>query len=495
MNIRQLTAISELESYPEPDLPSSEEQFNPVNLIKDNDKTMLSEYCRSIAKTIQFPLSTVYAHSLGCIAAAMNKSFFVELRGDVSPVNLYIVSSQPPSTGKSGVNKYLSDAINHAYETLNKNNGRERMMLIQKIKEAEKDLKGEKNIEVITDKALTLDELQSELNKIPKYEAIFTNATPEALEQHAFKQNGIFNIISDEAGSLLTSLGITYGDSKTPANADIVLQGWDLNKLVNIRVSREISKGRGRGVFSVLAQDETIDAILKQGDRGVGISERFLICRERDLLGSRNHMVDNRVDSVLQNRYSNLIHHCVLARETTIVFSADAELFIREKKQELEPHMAELGKYSNNVMRGVVGKMDKQVAKIASILHASENYENGAIGRTIELHTTQKAYRVWTELTEVYIQTADTKGFHGIESQFRTMVEYLQQYVASKGVGKNFIKLRTLISNTKNTRAWKGQVKSTSHFRAYIMPRLAKQNICYYADDEANTIKINPRLK
>jgi hypothetical protein len=108
MNIRQLTAISELESYPEPDLPSSEEQFNPVNLIKDNDKTMLSEYCRSIAKTIQFPLSTVYAHSLGCIAAAMNKSFFVELRGDVSPVNLYIVSSQPPSTGKSGVNKYLS---------------------------------------------------------------------------------------------------------------------------------------------------------------------------------------------------------------------------------------------------------------------------------------------------------------------------------------------------------------------------------------------------
>lgn len=484
-----------MEEFPEPDLPSSDEQFNPVNLIKDDDKTMLSEYCRSIAKTIQFPLSTVYAHSLGCIAAAMNKSFFVELRGDKSPVNLYIVSSQPPSTGKSGVNNYLSDSLSVAYDALNKNNGRDRALLTLKIKELEKDLKGEKDVEVMADKAVTLEELNIELAKIPKYESIFTNATPEALEQHAFKQAGIFNIISDEAGSLLTSLGITYGDSKTPSNADIVLQGWDMNRLTNIRVSRDISKGRGRGTFAVLAQDETIDAILKQGDRGVGIAERFLICREKDLLGSRNHMIDHRVDSALQNRYSNLIHHCVLARETVMVFSKEAELFIREKKQELEPHMAELGKYSNNVMRGVIGKMDKQVSKISAILHAAENYENGAIGRTIELKTVQKAYRIYLELTDVYIQTADTKGFHGIDSQFKTVVTYLQQYIGGKGIGKNYIKLRSLLDNTKNTRAWKGQTKSNSHFRAVIMPMLTKYNICYYADADANTLKINPRLK
>ena len=88
--------------------------------IKDNDNTLLADYCRSIARAVQFPLSTVYAHALGCIAAAMNKSFFVELKGSKNPVNLYIVSSQSPSTGKSGINNYLSDSLVMAYDKLNK---------------------------------------------------------------------------------------------------------------------------------------------------------------------------------------------------------------------------------------------------------------------------------------------------------------------------------------------------------------------------------------
>ena len=91
--------------FQDPELPETDEVFLPVNLIKDDDHSLLAEYCRSIAKTIQFPLSTVYAHALGCIAAAMNKSFFVEIRGNKNPVNLYVVSSQPPSTGKSGVKR------------------------------------------------------------------------------------------------------------------------------------------------------------------------------------------------------------------------------------------------------------------------------------------------------------------------------------------------------------------------------------------------------
>ena len=278
----QLATKVDAAHYPEPNLPDTDESFLPVKLIKDNDNTLLADYCRSIARAVQFPLSTVYAHALGCIAAAMNKSFFVELKGSKNPVNLYIVSSQPPSTGKSGINNYLSDSLVMAYDKLNKNNAPKRAKLIEKKKELVKLCKDEKNIDALVDMGQKIEDMDIELERLPKYEPIFTNATPEAIEQHAFKQCGVFNIISDEAGALLTSLGITYGDSKTPSNADIVLQGWDMNRLTNIRVSRDISKGRGRGCFAVLAQDETIDAILKQGDRGVGISERFLICREKE---------------------------------------------------------------------------------------------------------------------------------------------------------------------------------------------------------------------
>ena len=484
-------SISRLLEYPNPELPEDDEIFIPVNLIKDDDNTLLAEYCRSIAKTIQFPLSTVYAHALGCIASAMNKSFYVELRGNKNPVNLYVVSSQPPSTGKSGVNDFLSDSISMAYDKLNKNNGPKRAKLIEGKKALTELCKKEKDVDTLVDMGIEIEKLDMELEQNPKYEPIFTNATPEALEQHAFKQRGIFNIVSDEAGSLLTSLGITYGDGNTPSNADIVLQGWDMNRLTNIRVSRDISKGRARGCFAVLAQDETINAILMQGDRGVGISERFLICREKDLLGSRNHMIDNRVNPKLMNQYSNLVHYLVLSDEVTLSLSDDAELFIRERKQDLEPHMGELGKYSNNVMRGVIGKMDKQVCKIASVLHGAENFGSGVSGTTINKKTVEKAYYIYTELTKVYMQTADAKGFHGLNSQVMAIVKYLQSY-CEKNVYA--IKLRALLDNTKKTQSWKNQEKSTTHFRANIMPLLTKSKICWYSDD-ANVIYINPKIK
>ena len=477
--------------FQDPELPETDEVFLPVNLIKDDDHSLLAEYCRSIAKTIQFPLSTVYAHALGCISAAMNKSFFVEIRGNKNPVNLYIVSSQPPSTGKSGVNDFLSDSISIAYDKLNKNNASVRAKLIEQKKALEDLCKKEKNIDTIVDMGIKIEDIDIELEKTPKYEPIFTNATPEALEQHAFKQRGIFNIVSDEAGSLLTSLGITYGDSKTPSNADIVLQGWDMNRLTNIRVSREISKGRARGCFAVLAQDETINAILSQGDRGVGISERFLICREKDLLGSRNHMIDNRVENSLMNQYSNLVHYLVLSDEITLKLSDDAEYFIRQRKQEIEPHMAELGRYSNNVMRGVIGKMDKQVCKIASVLHGAENFSSGVTSTIIEKKTVEKAYYIYSELTKVYMQTADSKGFHGINSQILSIVQYLQSY-CEKNVFA--IKVRKLLDNTKKTQSWKNQEKSTTHFRAYIMPILTKRKICWYSND-ISVIYINPKIR
>ncbi len=468
---------------------------SPVDLVDPKDDTLLAEMCRQIAKTIQFPLSTVYAHALGCIAAAMNRSFYVSLRGSENPVNLYIVSSQPPSTGKSGVNGFLSDPIERAYNDYNKSKAPERAKLAKGIialkKEVAQDEKTGNDQEVF-DKCQTLEEMQSKLDKLPVYQPFFTNATPEALEQNAFKQLGVFNIVSDEAGSILSTLGITYGDSSKPANADMVLQGWDKNRLATIRVSREASTGRPRGVFAVLAQDETIESILAQGERGVGIAERFLICKEKNLLGSRNHLEDHFVDTRLTARYATLVNRLVYTDETTLKFNKSAELFIREEKQKIEPELGDFGKYGNNVMRGVLGKMDKQVYKIASILHASENFQDSVSNMTINLKTAKKAFAIYMKLTKVYIDTSDEKGFNGIESQIKSMTDYLQSFSETKRTLK--IKFRRLMDNTKNTPAWKGQPKSTAHFRANIMPVLVKRNICKYANGSDTEILINPKL-
>lgn len=465
-----------------------------VELVRDDDNSLLAEFSRQIASVVQFPLSTVYAHALGCVAAAMNKSFYVELRGSKNPVNLYVVGSQPPSTGKSGVNGFLTDPIERAYYDYNQSILPERAKITSRIEKVKKEAAQEQksgNDEALFDMYAEIDELTLKLESLPTYQPFFTNATPEALEKHAFQQRGVFNIVSDEAGAVLSALGITYGDAGKPSNADMVLQGWDQNRLSTIRVNREASNGRPRGVFAVLAQDETIESILAQGDRGVGIAERFLICREDNLLGKRDHLRDYFVDDALIRNYSVMINKLVFSEEITLKFNKAAEKFIREKKQEIEPELDDLGKYGSNVMRGVLGKMDKQVYKIASILHASENYDGG-INSPITVSTAKRAFEIYMKLTSVYIDTSDEKGYNGIESQIKATVHALQRHSEKKRSLK--IRLRALLDNMKNTSAWKGQPKYTTHFRANIMPILIKRNICKYAKDSVTDILINPKL-
>ena len=483
-----------VDGWGDPIFKEDVQKDHSVDLVDSNDNTMLADFCRQISRTIQFPLSTVYAHALGCIASAMNKSFYVNFKRSRNCVNLYIVSSQPPSTGKSGVNSYLSDPVERAYFDYNKFKLPERTKLIKKISNIKKEISSAEKSghdDELFDMLITLKELEDKLDLIPIYQPFFTNATPEALEQNAFKQLGVFNIVSDEAGAILSTLGITYGDSSKPANADMVLQGWDQNRMSTIRVSRDASNGRPRGVFAVLAQDETIESILAQGDRGVGIAERFLICREANLLGTRNHMVDHFIDEEVIAKYSLLVNRLVFASETTLKFNKASEKFIQERKQEIEPELGDFGKYGSTVMRGVMGKMDKQVCKIASILHAAENFQDNLSNTTISLSVTKKAYNVYMKLTNVYINTSDEKGFNGIESQIESIVSYLQGYSEKKGRLK--IRVRNLLSNTKNTSAWRGQPKQTAHFRANIMPILHKRNICKYAED-VSEILINPKL-
>ena len=493
-----MDALDEIANmWEEPIFREEKKSLEPVNLVGDNDNTLIAEYCRQISKLIQFPLSTVYAHCLGCIASAMNRSFYVKMREEsksVNPVNIYIVGSQPPSTGKSGVNDYLSDPVEVAYYQLNKQNAPERALLIKKIKNLQKEIASDEKSgntpdEEILDKVNTVTELTDKLDKIPSYQAFFTNATPEALESHSMKQRGMFNIVSDESGSILSSLGITYGDTGKLSNADMVLQGWDMNRLGTIRVGRDASFGRPRGVFAVLAQDETVEAILSQGDRGVGVAERFLICRENDLLGQRDHMRTYSVDDTLMARYSSLIHNLVFQDDLTLKLSPDALLFIKTKKQEIEPDLGEHGKYSSNVMRGVLGKMDKQVCKIASIIHAAENFEHRCLLDEIQISSVKKAYNVYMELTKVYINTSDEKGFNGVHSQVEAVIGYFQRCIEK---GKSKVNTRTIISSIKNSKPWKGQPKQTSHFAANVMPILVSQNICRYG--KGSDILINPLL-
>ena len=154
--------------------------------------------------------------------------------------------------------------------------------------------------------------------------------------------------------------------------------------------------------------------------------------------------------------------------------------------------MALHGRYSSNVLRGVIGKMDKQVYKLAAILHAAENYGDGVKSRTISKETAIKAHTIYMKLTQIYMDTSDEKGFFGIKSQTNAVVKYLQSYTNG---GRLNIKVRTLVDNVKKTRPWKDQKNRTVHFKAMILPELFRRKICDYSDDEAKVLMINPKIK
>ena len=101
---------------------------------------LLGEYSRAIAKTIQFPPNTVFTHALGCAASALNMNFWHKYYNAEMPVNLYVITSQPPATGKSGVNDYLTNAISDAYVAITATNKLERPVIEKKIKKATDEL-------------------------------------------------------------------------------------------------------------------------------------------------------------------------------------------------------------------------------------------------------------------------------------------------------------------------------------------------------------------
>lgn len=460
-----------------------------VSLLEESRKDILSSLSRSLAKSVQFPPNTAFFHGLACLASAMNKSFYYSYYGSESPVNLYAVSSQPPSTGKSAINKTFVEPIRMAYENLNAEQGLKRSDIEVEIAKLQNQLKEMKEPEGQKDIKRDLLEWEDKLAKTPIYNYSVSNATPEALETVAFSQNGIWNLISDEAGSVNIVLGGVYGEASKKSNADLFLQSWDGEWFSSARVTRKKSSGYVRGCMAVIAQDETIETLLQEGMRGNGISERVLIMREENLLGLRDHFKFEQVDPQAKRDYAKLVNDIVMAEKTVLQFSDQAMVFIRSRKQELETDLADGGRYSSNLMRGAIGKMDKQVMKIASILHCVENFRDGNCPITISETTVKWAYSLYRELAKMYESAAQSKGYAGELAEVEICLGYLQRM---KEKGKLQINLRQLRDAIKNNKVFKGKKGLGDYLKQNTIPMMCKLNYCNYIDE--TKIYINPMV-
>lgn len=470
------------------DVESAEERILDIKVVDHARTDTLTMAAKAIAQQVQFPVNTAFMHGLGVIATAMTKSFYYEYYGNESPVNLYVVTSQPPSTGKSGINNFFVGPVRIAFVDYNKSQQSKRNKIESKIKEIKTELKeAVKDPEI--DALLSEMAVQTEkLEETPIYRYSVSNTTPEALEQIAFTQTGFWNVISDEAGAINVLLGNMYSEGSL-SNADIVLQSWDGDWLSSSRITRKAGEGYVRGSISVVAQDETISTILQAGARGNGISERFLLLRENNKLGVRDHNQFKPVPSSVKVDYAMLINSLVFSDKTVFQFSDDAKRLIKENKIKIEPHLSDGGMYSNNLLRGVVGKMDKQVMKMSCVLHVAEKWSGKTQPLVIEADTIVWAIKMYKELIKLYIDAADSNGFIGEVSELKAIKE---QFIKFLQKDKQCITYSELKDYVKNRPVFKGRTKLASYIKEKLLMRLLELKLCTLVDDK---IVINPKLK
>lgn len=482
--------IAKAHLWPEPLDISEGSRRQKIALLTDDDTTLLAQFTRAICAQIHFPESTAYLHGLSCVASACCKAFTYDFYGEKKPVNLYTIGSQPPSSGKSGVNEFFTNPIAEAYQAINEASASRRRKLKIEVKNLTKKLESGKlkdfeEMEVF-DK---LESAENELDSLPEWIPFLDDITIEAAEQVAAEQQGMINICSAEADAVNIITGGAYGESGKKPNVGLILKGWDGEFLGSKRITRSGINRNVRVSFAVIAQDDGIDSVFSS-TQGRGLAERFLLCAEPNLFGTRNRGKKIMVPKALKTQYKNLVRNIVSEQAITLKFTDNALNMVNAYAQAFEPHLADGGKYSHDLLTGVTGKIDKQIIKIACVLHVCDHWQDGADRSiTVTDDYVTKAHYVFNESLKTYIAIADNLGVAGGKSELIYLVDYITKQ-AEKGRKK--ITLQTMRDNVKSGKPFRGVRNLTAQLKDVLIPALED---AFYVAYDGSVIHINPRLK
>ncbi len=493
--------MRDLNMWPSPQIIDEERAADALKNISicdpEKNKDILTQFTKSICDSVQFPINTAYLHGLGNIAAAMIHNFRYEYYSDdTKPVNLYVVGAQPPSSGKSKINSSFLDPVQECYQEREKLHAKERKRIQKEIDALYEELDSaalENEIESLEE---DIYNKHQELKEFPLYGWPSTDDTPEGLELRAMEHDNTFRVISDEATAINTLLGLSYGDSDKKKTAEIILKGFDEEFMSGGRVTRKSLQGQVKGCIAVIAQDEVIDSILASGSqRTNGLNERFLLLREPTMLGKRDFdRPFQRIDPKLKEGYRKLVFNLVNRANTVLKFSDEAMEYIMMSRAIEEPNLADGGRYSHSLLRGTVGKMDKQVMKMSCVLHAVKEFcDGGGQSEVIDQETVMDAYLICQDLIKIYIYSVDSLGYSGEMSEISCLRDYFQRQLEKKphlrGIGS--LTLQSLRSAIKDHKVFKGKPKLTDHLRDALLPSCEKAGLCVFHDDR---VFINPKI-
>jgi hypothetical protein len=508
--IVQLTIAEEVERFPwrEPTIGGSNlaDRYSVSRILEldysDGNPSILARMAKEAARVIQFPENTAYLHALGLFSSATVVNFQVEYNHKFIPTGMYTLGAQPSGSGKSSAHGYFLDPIAHALKKRYRDVSMFHANINGEIEITQKQAdKAKTDYAMIREYAGRIQMMENEKLSRPLVDAPKKNTTPQAAEEVAAKQGGVINVCSDEAEALDTYLGLSYNDGKTNPDNGVFIAAFGGDMMGTARVSREGISTNVRGAFAVIAQNQSVDTMIRAGAAGRGVSERCLIIKEPNRIGYRTYTRERSMFDVdLKAEYQALCENVVNGTyPISLSFSEQCRDMIVDLKNDIEPQCRPGAKYGDPQIRGFASKIEQHISKLAGNFHIAEQW-NPMVTRTpskeIQVHNLSKAMIVCMDLLDSYKALIENESSMSASKLVLEVIGHMKGY-ALKGV-KAFPVDKLRLSVMKE--AWYGAIEGKKvDFLINLLARCEEMNFCHVKeigkDKKSWQVLINPALR
>lgn len=468
----------------------------------DGSPSIIARIAREAADIVQFPGNTAYLHGIGAFSSACVVNFEVEYNDGFIPAGMYTLAAQPSGSGKSAINNFYTKPIERALTmrnrllyVLHKNIDSELEAFDKKIEQAKSDPG------LLQEYAKAMSALNEDKLRKPLVRPARKNVTPQAAEQEAAMQGGVINVVSDEAEGLDVYLGLAYTDGKSNPDNGVFIAAFGGDRLATARVGRKGIDVPVRGAFAVIAQNASIDTMIKAGAAGRGVSERCLIIKEPNKIGWRKYSRERRtIDIGLQDEYLALCENVLNGSfPLQLKFSEECRDMIVDLKNSVEPQCRPGSKYGDDQIRGFASKIEQHITKLAAVFHIAEQWNPKVTARPrfeIQSHNLIKSMKVCMDLLDSYCTLIESASESGGSKLVLEVVALMKRY-AVKGL-KSFTvdKMRMAVSKE----AWYMAIDGRKiDYLVNLLLRCEEMNFCHVKEGGPDKKKwhvlINPALK
>ncbi|WP_181764081.1 DUF3987 domain-containing protein [Streptomyces albidus (ex Kaewkla and Franco 2022)] len=419
----------------------------------------VGEHVAAVAEFTQTPPDMAATMALAALSTAAGGRVHVQIRpGWVEQSNLYLVCAMPPASRKSDVFAQMTAPIYEVEKQLQEGSRAARVeaQTAKDAAEAEADAlmakarKPDQAAELLVAEASAARMLAEDIVVPPKPRLTAAgDITPEPLT-HQLAVHRCLAVLSPE-GDLFDIIAGRY--SARP-NLGVFLKGHKGERLETDRITREQpSIDKPALTIGITPQPSVLqDLGDAHGARDRGLLARFLFALPASNLGyrkTRTAPVPETVARTYAARLDALLRTLTdLPEPVTLTMDARADQAVEELQAQLEVQLRP-GQHLEH-LQDWAGKLVGTTARVACLLHLSDNLNNGW-GQPLTAETVHRAAAITGYYTEHALAVFDLIGSDPATEDARTILDWLSR-PKSDGTHRRSIKRRDAVAASRRFR-------------------------------------------